>query len=177
MVDVLRRSSLEGVAEIKQRSSVKIAVMAPVSRYNLRVSAAGIMEAGAAYARALPVEACRANDAGDKAALWLGPDEWLLIGPDGFEMGQIAAPHSLVDVSHRQMALEVSGTRVEDLLNTGVMLDLRLSSFPVGMCARTLLGKAEVVLWRREAQRFQVEVWRSFAPYVFDFLTQASKGL
>ena len=57
------------------------------------------------------------------------------------------------------------------------MLDLRLSAFPMGMCARTLLGKADVVLWRKETQVFHLEVWRSFAPYVHEFLIQASLGL
>jgi len=57
------------------------------------------------------------------------------------------------------------------------MLDLRLSAFPKDMCARTLLGKADVVLWRTGPQQFHIEVWRSFAPYVHAFLMQASTGL
>jgi sarcosine oxidase subunit gamma len=177
MVELMRRSSVEGAAELKLRSSVKVEIVEPHSRFNLRVGPEGAGEAGAAFGRALPMDACRANEAGEKAALWLGPDEWLLIGPEGSEIGPILAPHSLVDISHRQMALDVTGTRVEDLLATGVLIDLRLAGFPVGMCVRTQLGKAEVVLWRRGPQRFHVEVWRSFAPYVHEFLTQASAGL
>ena len=54
----------------------------------------------------------------------------------------------------------------EDLLNAGVMLDLRLAVFGINTCARTLLGKADVIVWRTDTNRFHLEVWRSFAPYV-----------
>src|SRR5256885_15175681 len=30
----------------------------------------------------IPARACRATVEGDRAALWLGPDEWLLIAPE-----------------------------------------------------------------------------------------------
>jgi sarcosine oxidase subunit gamma len=45
------------------------------------------------------------------------------------------------------------------------------------MCTRTVLGKAEVLLWRTDAQAFRLEVWRSFAPYVAQFLGEASRGI
>ena len=48
-------------------------------------------------------------------------------------------------------------------------------AFPVGMCTRTVLAKADVVLWRRAEDWFRLECWRSFAPYVTDFLRQAAE--
>jgi sarcosine oxidase, subunit gamma len=45
----------------------------------------------------------------------------------------------------------------------------------VGMATRTLLGKAEIVLWRQAVDRFQIDVWRSFAPYVREFLSEAAR--
>jgi len=177
MVEVMRRSVLDGVSELKMRSSLQVVALPPRQRWILRVGAEGIAAGSAAFGVVLPVEPCRAAVLGEKAALWLGPDEWLLLAPVDTPAPAIDVPHSLVDVSHRQTALDVSGTRAADLLNTGLMLDLRLSAFPVGACARTLLGKADVVLWRTGVNMFHLEVWRSFAPYVHEFLTQASLGL
>jgi heterotetrameric sarcosine oxidase gamma subunit len=34
------------------------------------------------------------------------------------------------------------------------------------MCTRTLFEKAEITLWRRGAQAWQIEIARSFAPYL-----------
>ncbi|MFX8747406.1 sarcosine oxidase subunit gamma family protein, partial [Acinetobacter baumannii] len=61
-------------------------------------------------------------------------------------------PHSLVDVSHRNTAIQIAGPAAADVLNAGCPLDLRLDAFPVGMCTRTLFAKAEIVLWRTDAQ-------------------------
>ena len=131
----------------------------------------------------VPVQACRAGVSGERAALWLGPDEWLLIAPTSqsdlamrLERALAELPHSLVEVSHRQVALRVHGPQATLLLGSGCALDLDLAAFPVGMCTRTMLAKAEVVLWRTEDAAFRLEVWRSFAPYVTQFLGEASLG-
>ena len=127
--------------------------------------------------------ACRAVAQSGRAALWLGPDERLLLAPEG-QLSELTGrvcetlsgrDHSLVDVSHRQCALEVSGPQAGMLLNCGCPLDLDREAFPVGMCSRTVLGKAEIVLWRTAEQRFHLEVWRSFAAYVSKVLALAAR--
>jgi sarcosine oxidase subunit gamma len=129
--------------------------------------------------------ACRSASAGVRTALWLGPDEQLLLAPlaDGDVIARQlreslgALPHSLVDVSHRQIALEVSGLQAQNVLNAGCPLDLHLESFPVGACTRTVLGKCDIVLWRTGATAFHIEVWRSFAEYASRFLAEAGETL
>jgi sarcosine oxidase subunit gamma len=129
--------------------------------------------------------ACRSASAGVRTALWLGPDEQLLLAPlaDGEVIARQlreslgALPHSLVDVSHRQIALEVSGLQAQNVLNAGCPLDLHLESFPVGACTRTVLGKCDIVLWRTGATAFHIEVWRSFAEYASRFLAEAGETL
>jgi sarcosine oxidase subunit gamma len=138
--------------------------------------------------------ACRAKLQGSRATLWLGPDEYLLLELGADELGgapvaSASAPgapiegiegalehalegtrHALVDLSHRQMALEVSGARAETILSGACPLDLELCAFPVGMCTRTVLAKADIVLWRPSQMRFHVEIWRSFVPYATTLL-------
>ena len=142
---------------------------------------------GNALGLAISQTACRAatNGAADGglAALWLGPDEQLLLGAEGDDIaGALGAalrelPHSLVDVSHRQTALQVSGPGAAVLLSAGCPLDLDPSAFPVGMCTRTVLAKAEIVLWRTAEDIFHIEVWRSFAAYVSRFLAEAAREI
>jgi len=156
-----------------------------VGRWILRAGPQPREAAGAALGLAVPAVPCRATVEGARAALWLGPDEWLLLAPER-EVAQLATalaaalgglPHSLVDVSHRQEALELTGPNAALLLAAGCPLDLEASAFPVGMCTRTMLAKAEVVLWRTDAETFRIEVWRSFAPYVSAFLEEAARGI
>ncbi len=136
--------------------------------------------AGEALGFSLPVDACRAAVGAASAALWLGPDETLLLLPDGSRQAALAEalaglPHSLVDVSHRQVALEVSGPDAEVRLAVGCPLDLHPSAFPVGMCTRTVFAKCEIVLWRKDADLFHIEVWRSFRAYVAGLLELAGE--
>lgn len=157
----------------------------PAARSILRGGAKVRLAAEGALKLAVPAAACRAAAAGDSAALWLGPDEWLLISGEhaaeqtALELRAALAglPHSLVDVSHRQVALEVSGPDAPLLLAAGCPLDLDVPAFPVGMCTRTMLAKVEIVLWRTGPDVFRIEVWRSFAPYVSAFLSEAARGV
>lgn len=81
-------------------------------------------------------------------------------------------PHAMVDISHRQFALEVSGTHAATILSGACPLDLEFAEFPVGMCTRTVLAKADIVLWRTRPEVFHLEVWRSFAGYVTGILSE-----
>lgn len=128
------------------------------------------------FALPVPTRPLRSAALDNAFALWLGPDEWLILAESGCGPGIAAtlaaaeAPLSLVDVSHRDVALYVSGLDAAVLLNGAVPIDLSAAAFPVGMCTRTLCEKAEIVLWRRAAEAWHIEVARSFAPYVRDLL-------
>jgi sarcosine oxidase subunit gamma len=142
-----------------------------------------------ARALALPVwgvafaeEPCRARVQDTRATLWLGPDEYLLLDSapgereaavaTALERALAAAPHALVDVSHRQFAFEIRGFHSQAILNGACPLDLDLSAFPIGMCTRTVLAKADIVLWRIADDAFHVEAWRSFSGYVGALLAE-----
>ncbi len=156
----------------------------PAARYILRGGDAVRVAAESAAAVGIPAQACRAITHGERAALWLGPDEWLLIAPEregaalagSLESALAHLPHSLVDVSQRQGACVLRGPQAATLLSAGCPLDLDEGAFPTGMCTRTVLAKAEVVLWRTAAQAFRLEVARSFVAYVSQFLTEAARG-
>lgn len=107
----------------------------------------------------------------------LGPDEWMILC-DGVDLPakflSAPQPYSLVDVSHRNVALEVCGEGSVAMLNIGCPLDLSLNSFPVGKVSRTIFERAEVILYRISESCFHVEMWRSFAPYVLRILEKSS---
>lgn len=158
-------------------------VLPAATRLSVRAGANAVILLGDAYGLAFPKEACRAATNGARSALWLGPDEWLLIAPDG-EMPALGAwmadalamqPASIVDISDRNCAVEVKGHRAADVINAFNPLDLDARSFPIGMCTRTIFGKAEVVLWRTAPDSFRMEVWRSFLPYVLGSLAEATR--
>ena len=162
-----------------------VSLAPPAVRFSFRGPAEAARAAGPAFGCHLPVEACRATQTGDRAALWLGPDEWLLLSLDGTAPETLARtieaavgdiPHALVDISHRQVGIEVFGPAAAQLLNTGCPLDLALPAFPVGMATRTVLAKVDITLWREAEDRFRLEAGRSFSPYVVALLKAAGAG-
>jgi sarcosine oxidase subunit gamma len=164
-------------------SSRFVRPLSPAFRLVLRGGPDVRAKAGEVVGLSLSSQACRAVVAGERAALWLGPDEQLLILPeaDGPRLQNALAAalqglrHALVDVSHRQGGFEVGGLHAAAMLNTGCPLDLDPFAFPIGMCTRTVFGKAEIVLWRTAPLTFRLEVWRSFAGYVTGLLAEAGR--
>lgn len=129
-----------------------------------------------------PLTAVRAGDAPhDLAALWLGPDEWLVVGPRGTEADLETRirtavgdePAAVTDVSAQRTAILVAGPRARDLLSHGCSLDLHPRAFGPGRCAQTTLARAQVVIVGRE-RGFWVLVRSSFAGYLADWLLDAA---
>ena len=177
----MRRGPLDATA-LPGEPGFAAGVVGPSARFILRGDAEIASIAGAALGAELPLRPNRASQpaAGGRFALWLGPDEWLL-GAPGEDAENLATnlgaalagrAHSLVEVSHRQIGLALEGPAARRALSAGCPLDLRLVAFPVGMATRTLFLKAEIILWRQANQRFHVEVWRSFAPYLAGHLAE-----
>jgi hypothetical protein len=73
------------------------------------------------------------------------------------------------------LKIEVKGAKAAEAINGFCPLDLDTQAFPVGMCTRTVFGKAEIVLWRTAPETFRIEVWRSFASYVLGCLEEAGR--
>ncbi len=161
-----------------------IADAPPAERFIFRGGEAARAACSAVFLARLPPRLGAAGVSDQRAALWLGPDEWLLIAEGesaevlgaAIESGLEGLPHSLVDVSHRQVGLALSGPDAARALGAGCPLDLRLKSFPAGMATRTLLDKAEIVLWRKGETEFRLEVARSFAPWLAEALAEAARG-
>jgi sarcosine oxidase subunit gamma len=171
----------------KKTDRVAIAPAGPAHRISLRAPAESLGGLSRALGVKLPEQPLGSAYAktGDfagksgRAALWLGPDEWLVIdtaGNDPLEdCEKVTALHSAVDISHRNVAILVSGPGAEDVLSAGCPRDLSIAVFPIGAAARTVLGKVEIVLFRTGEDAFRVECWRSFSDYAFTFLAEAAR--
>lgn len=149
--------------------NVTICLDPPLARYSMRARTAEYLDL--CIDGALP----RSIGAISDGALCLGPDEWLWRAPAGTKMpnsgGQ--APVSIVDISERQIAISVSGAAAVEILQSGNPLDL--AKFAVGTGKRTVFEGVEVILIRESETRFVVEVWRSFAEFVWGVLVKAAR--
>lgn len=124
--------------------------------------------------RHLPFDAPEPNTAttwDGHDVLWLGPDEWLVVGDPGSEEEIVRALGERLAETHASV-LNVSAGRVVfdlrdalDLVSTGCGLDLDPARWTTGACAQTLVGHAQVILHQRDVRTTRVFVRPSFAGY------------
>ena len=125
----------------------------------LHQGACGPSAVEAALGFALPATPNTTASGAGRTALWLGPDEWLVVGaPDEEPALEVELAEALggglgsvVDLSANRTAIELRGPAARDVLAKGCALDLHTSAFAPGRCAQTLLARAQVILEQRDA--------------------------
>lgn len=127
-----RHQALEGRSAVLPL--VDIVPAGPATRLSLRAPEDSRAALGKALGLALPARPKTSASAGARAALWLGPDEWLVIDTDESGLmsacAGVTAFHSAVDVSHRNVGIVVSGRGAEATLAAGCPQDLSPEVFP-----------------------------------------------
>ena len=147
---------------------VSVHLAAPMARYSLRARQPQALET------VLGVKVPKKIGATEGGIACLGPDEWLLRGDIGTKLPTGSGlAIALVDISDRAVCLVVEGPRCAEILNAGCPLDLE--NFAVGRATRTVFETVEIVLIRTAEDQFHVEVWRSFASWLWTALTNAAQ--
>lgn len=162
---------------------VQIEELPPMARFSLRLRPARRMVLAEAIGVDLPVKIGDRARTGTREVLCLGPDEWLIVTTpdDAGALSRAAAtayaraPHSLCEISDREITLRLSGPQVLDLLATGCPRDIE--GLAEGRAVRTLFDSATVVLWRDGPSEFRMDIWRSFLPHVRALLNLAQDEL
>lgn len=179
MADAILETPLQ--SRVFAIDGISLTPVGPMERVALRADKSAIAGIEKALGLVLPKSPKASVSKNGKTALWIGPDEWLLLADGEASMMPAFAKlksklFSAVDVSHRNTAIQLSGDRAIDVLNSGCPQNLSLDAFPVGACSRTVFGKAEIVLWRTGPSEVHLECWRSFSDYVWKFLVDSAKA-
>jgi sarcosine oxidase, subunit gamma len=123
----------------------------------------------------------RAGSSGLKV-LWLGPDEWLIVSPEGSEgrlvneVRQAAGDGfaTAIELGSGQTVIELSGPRAREVIAKGCPLDLHPRVFGPGRCAQSRLARALVILAQVDGTpTYELIVRRSYADYLWQWLVDA----
>lgn len=155
------------LADACAKPGVTVSLAPPMARFSLRARAASALEA----ALGTPVPTTIGQTQGGVACL--GPDEWLMRAPAGTALPQFSEHMAFAtDISERSVCIAVEGPRAADVIMSGCPLDL--DRFAVGRATRTVFETVEIVLIREREDLFHLEVWRSFAPWMWEAVTLAA---
>lgn len=178
-------------------ADVRIRRMRPLPQVTMRadpIDGAVLTRLGASLTAGIPTtpNTTAAAADGERHLLWLGPDEWLIVGAEGdppataptledaIREAAGGAFATSVDVSANRVGLEVTGADARALLAFGCALDLDPRQFGPGACAQTMVARAGVILWalgEEPAPSFRLLVRPSFATYLESWLRDAEVGL
>ena len=138
--------------------------------------------AASAMGVALPLKPCTISENGLVRVVWVGPNDWLIVGPSGqpeaialrLREALSGLHYAVTDVSSGYTVLHLSGRPVRDVLAQGCPLDLHPRAFERGACAGSHFFKASIWLWQTdEAPVYELLVVRSYMDYVWLMLERA----
>ncbi|MEE9271755.1 MAG: sarcosine oxidase subunit gamma family protein [Robiginitomaculum sp.] len=160
-----------------QSGDLSVKLMEEKTRYSLRIKPNELAAFKKASGLKLPAKIGKSTRTTSHTYLCLGPDEWMVITtPENsnelrVKLEKTAAEfiYSYTDVSHRNVGFVLSGKQAASAINIGCPLDLSLDAFPIGKAARTVFENAPIMILRTKTAEFQLECWRSFAPYICGF--------
>jgi sarcosine oxidase subunit gamma len=116
---------------------------------------------------------------------WLGPEEWLVVGPpsaraeilEALERATGPEDGAAVDLSSSRVLFELKGPKARDVLASCCALDFHPRVFGPGRCAQTLVAKAPVLLSQvDEAPTYRLFVRPSLVSYVVSWLADGMEG-
>ncbi len=187
-ISALRRSPLSHLGQALERGSVQgdrgvqLREIAFTTQVGLRAEPGSAAHSALAAATGvgLPESVGKvAGEANGTAVLWQGPDEFLVVAPEGSELADelVEALGSeagqVVDLSANRTILELSGPSARAVLEKGCPADLHPRSFAVGTAISAVLGPVPVLLWKTDESTFRLLPRASFADYTARWLLDA----
>lgn len=186
-VTALRRSPLTHLAGAMSAAAVAgdrgVAVreLPFLTMVSVRVEpgSAAFARIGTAVGATLPTRAGATARTGAHTALWVGPDEWLIVThADEVVIETLVTalgddPGAVVDVSANRTILEIGGPSACSVLDKGCPTDLHPRAFGPGTAVTTTLGPVPLLLWQVDVATFRLLPRSSFADYTARWLIDA----
>ena len=129
-----------------------------------------------------PIKPCSWHHAGDARAYWLGPDEWLLIVPDGEQSkleqrmrDAVRGRLSVADVSGGLVHLNLAGADAGKVLQKSSPYDFHPRHFPPGRCVQTVFAKASALVAANADGSFDLVIRRSYTDYLSGWIADAAE--
>lgn len=163
-------------------AGLSIAKIAGKSLINLRADDDIKARLETLFGTALPSQPNKMAAIGTRRALWLGPDETLLM----IEEAQLAefmlsvraelgdTHYAATEISDALTIFRLGGTRRLDVLAKGCALDLHPDSFQIGDCAQSLLSHAAITLAADNDDSVLLFCRTSFSDYVYSWLKDSA---
>ena len=139
----------------------------------------------------LPIEANTSTAGEALTALWLSPDEWMLISnktisedTNTYEVEDNLIKNisktklgAITDVSDQFVMINIKGNKVFDLFATGSPFNFNEFKNKKGSVVQTILSHIDVIIHLNEINEVNLLVRRSFSEHLFSWLNDSASRL
>ena len=139
----------------------------------------------------LPTEANTSSSNDKISAIWLSPDEWMIVSnviengnSNKYELEQILFNNisrrnlgAIVDVTDQFVMLELEGKNIYELFSSGSPFNFDKFKKKPGATTQTLLNNIDVIIHNKNANLINLFVRRSFSEHLCSWITDSARFL
>ena len=139
----------------------------------------------------LPTEANTSTQSDKLTALWLSPDEWMVVSNEitkkdtnKYELEEslyssISKTNlgAVVDVTDQFVMLELEGSKIYELFSSGSPFNFNEFKEKKGSATQTLLNNIDVIIHNKSENLVNLFVRRSFSEHLFSWINDSASRL
>ena len=180
------------IKEDKSYSNLEMKEIKPIMKLIIRGKTKNFITAiGKSLNMILPIEANTSTSGETLTALWLSPDEWMLVSNDTVSedsnaydvednlINNISKVNlgAVTDVSDQFVMINIKGSKVFDLLSTGSPFNFNEFKNKKGSVVQTILSHIDVIIHLTEINEVNLLVRRSFSEHLYSWLNDSASRL
>ena len=139
----------------------------------------------------LPTEANTSTTSDKLTAIWLSPDEWMIVSNelvnkdnDKYELNEILFNSisktnlgAVTDVTDQFVQLELKGKNIYEIFSAGCPFNFNEFKEKKGSTTQTVLNHIDVILHHKEENVVNIFVRRSFAEHLWSWIEDSASRL
>ena len=180
------------IKEVKNYSGLTISEISPLLKLNLRGKSRDFLTTiGQNINIILPLEANTSASSENYTAIWLSPDEWIVVSNNidskdnnDYEIEELLFNKisrtnlgSVTNVTDQLVMINLSGENIFDLLSTGCPFDYNDFRSKKGSSTQTLLAQIDVIIHHNEINSVNLFVRRSFSEHLMSWINDSASRL
>ena len=177
--------------EINQ-GSISVKEISPIMKINLRGKKREFLtNVGKNLNMILPTEANTSTTSDKLTAIWLSPDEWMIVSNElvnkdtnKYELYEMLFNSisktklgAVLDVTDQFVQLELNGENIYEIFSAGCPFNFNEFKEKKGSTTQTVLNQIDVILHHKEENVVNLFVRRSFAEHLWSWIEDCASRL
>jgi sarcosine oxidase subunit gamma len=173
-------------------NDISVKEISPIMKLNLRGKKREFFTAvGKHLDMILPTEANTSSSSSKLTALWLSPDEWMVVSNELIEKNNnsydleeslynsISKTNlgAVIDVTDQFVMLELKGSKIYELFSSGSPYNFNDFREKKGSTTQTLLNNIDVIIQNKSENLVNLFVRRSFSEHLFSWINDSASRL